>query len=221
MMQKKLFAPLIIILNLKDKMKQRLKTLPDLSESSPSHLEAISKGNDHFKLWQRNVIDEFKPLSEDQIKAKLKASSFPYAVCFENFIGDFNIATGIRNANAFNAREVFYLGDKKFDKRGMQGVQNYTEIIWLQSIEDFLKLKDKYKIVGFDNIPGSVPISTYNWHPNTLIVFGSEGVGLTPLMQSYCDELVYIEQFGSVRSLNVATAAGIAMNDFVTKFRAK
>jgi tRNA G18 (ribose-2'-O)-methylase SpoU len=200
-------------------MKQKIKTIPDLSETSAAHIEAKALGNDHFRLWQRNVIDEYKPLSEDEIKAKLQATSFPYAVCFENFINDFNIATGIRNANAFNAREVFYIGDKKFDRRGTQGVHNYMEINWLKSIEDFLKLKDKYKIVGFDNIPGSVPISTYKWEPMSMIVFGSEGVGLTPLMQSYCDELVFIEQFGSVRSLNVATAAGIAMNDFVSKYR--
>lgn len=200
-------------------MKQRAKTQEDLSAASPPHLEAKALGDEHFRLWQRNVIDEFKPLSEDEIKIKLKQTAFPYAVCFENFINDFNISSAIRNANVFNAKEVFYLGDKRFDRRGMQGVHNYMDITWLPTIEDFFKLKEKYKIIGFDNIPGSVPISTYTWCPNTMIVFGSEGVGLTPLMQSYCDELVYIEQFGSVRSLNVATASGIAMNDFVTKFR--
>ena len=201
-------------------MRTKVKTVPDMTLTSPKHQEAIALGNDHFRLWERNVIDEFKSLSESEIKTKLQATAFPYAVCFENLINDFNIASSIRNANAFNAKEVFYIGDKKIDRRGMQGVHNYMNITWLPTIEDFVNLKSTYKIVGFDNIEGSMPLSSYVWTPNTLIVFGSEGVGLSNQMQSMCEEFVYIEQFGSVRSLNVATASGIAMNDFVSKFRA-
>lgn len=200
-------------------MRDKLKTQPDLMASSPDHQAAASLGTDHFRLWERNVIDEFKPLSEEEIKSKLQASAFPYAVCFENLINDFNIASGIRNANAFNAKEVFYIGDKKMDRRGMQGVHNYTEVKWLSTVEEFLALKTTYKIVGFDNIPGATPIINYKWEPNTLIVFGSEGVGLSESMKKMCQEFVYIEQFGSVRSLNVATASGIAMNDIVSKLR--
>lgn len=201
--------------------KEKIKTQPNLVDTSPAHQAAIASGNDHFRMWERNVIDEFKSLSEDEIKIKLQATAFPYAVCFENLINDFNIASGIRNANAFNAKEVFYIGDKKFDRRGMQGVHNYMNIKWLSTIEEFLTLKATYRIVGFDNIAEAKAISSYTWIPNTLIVFGSEGAGLSSGMKDMCDEFVYIEQFGSVRSLNVATASGIAMNDFVSKYRAK
>lgn len=200
-------------------MKERVRTVPNLIETSPKHQQALAAGNDHFRLYERNVIDQFKALSEEEIKDKLQATAFPYAVCFENVINDFNIASSIRNANAFNAKEVFYIGDKKFDRRGMQGVHNYMNIKWLPTIDDFLKLKTTYKIVGFDNISGATAMSQYIWSSNTLIVFGSEGVGLTDTMKSMCDEFVYIEQFGSVRSLNVATASGIAMNDIVQKLR--
>lgn len=196
----------------------RIKTVPDLIESSPQHKEAKEIGNDHFRLWERNVIDDFKSLNTDEIKNKLSATAFPYAICCENLIGDFNMATVFRCANAFNAKEVFYIGDKKFDKRGCQGVYNYMNITWLPTIEDFIKLKERYVVVGIDNITGSVPLSTYNWKKNTLMIFGNEGVGITPAMKAMCDDIVFIQQFGSVRSLNVATASGIIMNDFVTKF---
>jgi tRNA G18 (ribose-2'-O)-methylase SpoU len=201
--------------------RERIKTIPNLADSSPKHQEAIAMGDDHFRLWERNVIDEFKNLSEEEIKRRLQLTAFPYAVCFENLINDFNISSSIRNANAFNAKEVFYIGDKKFDRRGMQGVHNYMSVKWLATIEDFLQLKTTYKIVGFDNVDGAKPMSSYSWEDNTLIVFGSEGVGLSVGMQNMCDEFVYIQQFGSIRSLNVATASGIAMNDFVSKYRAE
>lgn len=195
-----------------------MKTHPDLSLHSRAHMEAIKLGQEHFYLSSRNVKDEFKQLSDVEIKNKLKETCFPYAVCFEHWIGDFNIASGIRNANAFNAKEVFYLGDKRWDRRGAVGTYNYTDVTFIPSIEELLKLKDKYTFIGIDNVSGSISVNSYDWKPNTLVFFGSEGVGLTPFILEICDAIVHIEQFGSVRSLNCSTASGIIMNDIVSKF---
>jgi len=198
-------------------MKLKNKTIPDISLNSHLHQSALNLGNDHFSAWSRNVIDEYKGLSNQEIYNQLQQNAFPYAVCVENLISDFNISTVIRNANAFCAKTFYYLGDKKFDRRGAQGCHNYMNIQWLPTIEQFIKLKEQYFVVGLDNIEGAKEISTYSWKPNTLLVFGSEGVGLSPTMQSLCDELVYIKQFGSIRSLNVGTASGIVLHDFVSK----
>jgi tRNA G18 (ribose-2'-O)-methylase SpoU len=199
--------------------KPKIKTQPDLSALSPPHQQAIQDGEEHFRRWQRNVVDKYKDKSEEEIKADLRITAHPFAVLFENFIGDFNLATGIRNANAFNAREVFYIGNRKIDRRGMCGVHNYTEITWLPTVDDLIALQERYIFIGADNISGSIPLNTYKWVPNSLIIFGSEEVGLTPAMQAMCQDLVFIPQFGSVRSLNVGTASGIIMHDFVSKFR--
>lgn len=182
-------------------------------------MDAIALGDEHFHLSYRNVKDEFKSLPDDVIKSKLKETAFPYAVCFENWIGDFNLSTGIRNANAFNAREVFYVGNKKIDRRGALGTYKYTDVNFLPSIDDLLKLQDRYTFVGIDNVPGSVSMSTYAWQPNSLLIFGEEGTGLTPAMQALCKDVVHIDMFGSVRSLNCGTASGITMNAFVNAIR--
>ena len=75
-----------------------------------------------------------------------------------------------------------------------------------------------YRFVGVDNIKDAQPLSSYTWKDNSLMIFGSEGVGLTPTMQSYCDDMIYIKQRGSVRSLNAAVASGIIMNHFATQY---
>lgn len=199
-------------------MKNRIRTQPDFSTNSLLHQVAKSNGIEHFYNPTWNVADEFKNKSIDEVKQTLQSRAFPYAVCFEHWSGDFNMATGIRNANAFNAEQVYYVGDKKWDRRGSVGTHNYTEVTFINSLEEFMLLKNKYIFVGIDNIPGSVPLSSYQWQPNTLLIFGEEGTGLTPGMQALCKDLVYIEQFGSVRSLNCGTASGIIMNDFVTKW---
>ena len=200
-------------------MKLRAKTVPDVSATSPKHLEAIAAGTDHFRLWERNVADRFKSLPEEDIRRELRATANPFAVCFEHVINDFNMGTGIRNANAFNAQEVFYLGDKKWDRRSAVGVHNYTPVQWLPTIDDLIKLQERYVIVGIDNVPGAVSLRHYQWQPNTLMIFGEEGVGLTPAVQSFCQDIVEIEMYGSVRSLNCGVASGIVMHDFVEKIR--
>ena len=200
-------------------MKEKKKTVPNLASSSPIHQGAIDAGNEHFCSWQYNVTDKFKSMESSAIKAELKRTALPFAICMENWLGDFNMATAIRNANAFNAKEVFYIGNKKWDRRGAVGVQNYTEIKWLSHIDELIKLREKYVFVGIDNVPGSVSIHSHVFQPNTLMFFGEEGVGLTPAIQQMCDKILHIDMFGSVRSLNCGTASGIAMYEFASQYK--
>ncbi len=201
-------------------MLQRKSTKPNWSDSSPVHQEMMKlQGNERYSSWMYNVEDRFKDKTTEEIRQILRETAFPYAVMMENWAGDFNCSSLVRNANAFNAREVFYVGDKRIDRRGMVGCQNYTDFHWLPTIDDLLSLKSRYTFVGVDNIDGAKSIREVEYLPNTLFIFGSEGTGLTSQMRSVCDSLIYIEQFGSIRSINAAVASGIIMNDFVSKWR--
>jgi len=189
--------------------------------SSPDHLAATLNPEDNYRAWQRNVADHLKEKPEEEIRQVLRETSNPFAVCFEHWLGDFNMATGVRNANGFNAREIYYIGDRKWDRRGAVGVHNYTDIQWIPTIEELLELKYKYTFVGIDNVPGSVPMADYEWPEHPMMIFGEEGPGLTKAMQVLCKDIVHIEMFGSVRSFNCGTASGIAMYDFVAKYKAR
>lgn len=133
--------------------------------------------------------------------------------------GDFNFSTVIRNANAFAAKEVFYIGKKKFDRRGAVGTYLYTKVRFLSDSESLVRLKDEYLFVGVDNIEGSVLIETFVWPDKPiLLLFGEEGGGLTSEVIRLCDVIVAINQYGSVRSLNVGTASGIVMYEYVKNY---
>ena len=170
-----------------------------------------------------NIIDKYKfdrltKWTTELIKKDLQQNSFPIAVLMENFAGDFNIGTVIRNANAFNAKEVFYLGNKHYDRRGTVGTHHYTEVKHLPSIEALTLLKEHYTLVGLENsVAGAVSLDKFEWPSNSLLIIGEEGVGITSDTLALCDHFVYIPQYGSVRSLNAGVASGIALNDFVTK----
>jgi len=174
-----------------------------------------------YSAWARNVVDEYKHLSTEEINKILKEKSFPYAVLVQQWQGDFNLGTCVRNANAFGAREVFYIGRKKYDRRGTCGTHHYTNVNFLKCWDDLLNLKKIYpNFVGLDNIdsPKQISIENHVWKPNSLLIFGEESQGLTDEMIDLCDQIVLIPQHGSVRSLNAGVASGIAMYDFVSKF---
>ena len=173
-----------------------------------------------FIQWQANVIDEYKGLPIEIIKQKIAEKAFPYAVLLNNFSGDFNIASAMRNANAFGAKEVFYIGNRKFNKIGSVGCYKYMDIKYL-SMKELLLLKDKYRFVGVDNIAGANPIDNYAYPHMPLFVFGEESSGIAKEILELCDDLIYIPQFGSIRSINCATASGIIMHDFVSKHAKK
>ena len=164
----------------------------------------------------RHVIDYYKYWTNDSINVHLDENRHKFGVLCSNLSNDFNIATVIRNNNAFLANEVFIYGRKKWDRRGAVGTHLYSRINHLPSEEDLDKILG-YTWVAIDNIEGAVPIDSYEWPENALMCFGQEQIGLPQEILDRCRDVVYIKQYGSVRSLNVGTAAGIAMYDYTSK----
>jgi tRNA G18 (ribose-2'-O)-methylase SpoU len=195
-------------------------TKPDLSPASMAHIESKILAEEKFRLWQRNVVDKFKPLSEEDIKNKLQETAFPAAVLMSQIEGDFNIGCVIRAANNFNLSKVFYYGRKHYDKRSACGTYKYTDVVFLTSLEEVEQLKWQYTFVGLDNnIKKKIcPIKDYVWSPNSLVVLGEENSGIPEEVLDLCDDFVEIPTRGSVRSLNVASAASIAFYDYCCKF---
>lgn len=131
-----------------------------------------------------------------------------------------NKATGMRNANAFMAQEVWIVGDKKWDRRGAVGTHNYMHLKHSESLEKIWLNETKIRgmrWVVVDNVPGATPINDYEWKKDSFMIFGEEKRGVTNSAICLADDVIYIPQLGSVRSLNVGTASGIVMYDYVTK----
>lgn len=166
-----------------------------------------------------NVVQKYKNLSVEEIKEDLAKNLMPVALFLCQIERDFNISTMIRNANAFGAKEVFYYGHKHYDKRGAVGTANYVSVRYLETIDQILSLKEFYHFVAIDIIPVfSKPMEEYIWKPNTLMFFGEEQNGLPTWLLQMCEETIHITQRGSVPSLNVGTASGIALYDYSTKY---
>ncbi len=160
---------------------------------------------------KRNVTDEFRGMSVGDIKAQLDKRRQPLQIAIENLERDFNMGTIVRTANAFNVDTIHIVGRRQWNKRGAMATDLYMNVQYHSNVEEFEKAVVSSTIIGIDNIEGSTPLGRFTFPSDAVLVFGSEGAGLSQEMTKICRAVVAIEQFGSTRSLNVGVAAGIAM----------
>jgi tRNA(Leu) C34 or U34 (ribose-2'-O)-methylase TrmL len=73
------------------------------------------------------------------------------------------------------------------------------------------------RVIALDIVPGAMPIETYQFPERCLMVFGAEGPGLSSKALELADDVVYISQFGSVRSINAGAAAAVAMHCWIAQ----
>lgn len=163
----------------------------------------------------RNLIDEYKGLTNEQVFTALDKKRTPLEIAIENVEHDFNIGTIVRSANSFNVSKVHIIGKKKYNRRGAMCTDKYLEIIHHASIEDFLQTQGDRELVAIENnTPRAYPLHNKKFTQHTTLIFGSENNGITPELLAKAHDVRYIESFGSTRSVNVGVAAGIAMYEY-------
>lgn len=164
---------------------------------------------------KRNVLDEFRGMPVDDIKASLDLRRHALEIAIENVERDFNMGTIVRSANAFNVQAIHVIGKKQWNRRGAMVTDKYMNLYYHKSVEDFIAVIKDTHIIGIDNVANSQPLSAVALPKKSVLVFGSEQAGLSETMINTCEMVVAIEQFGSTRSINVGVAAGIAMYSWV------
>ncbi|WP_404350561.1 rRNA methyltransferase [Phycicoccus jejuensis] len=173
---------------------------------------------------RRNVVDRYRYWRMDAVVADLDTRRHPLHVAIENWRHDLNIGSVVRTANATNVAAFHVVGKRRWNRRGAMVTDRYQHEVhhpdaaalaaWAATAgEDGAPLP----LVGVDNVPGSVPLETYDLPRACVLVLGQEGAGLTPQMQQVCDVVLYIAQFGSTRSVNAGAAAAVAMHAWVRR----
>lgn len=160
-------------------------------------------------------MDQFKGRSIEEISAELDLKGSRLEIAIENLERDFNMGTIVRTANAFGVRHVHVIGRKQWNKRGAMMTDKYLHVHYHATIEDFLHEIGDKQLVAIDNLPGARVLSKTQFRDDCVMVFGSEGAGISAELAARAELVVAIEQFGSTRSLNVGVAAGVAMYAWV------
>jgi tRNA G18 (ribose-2'-O)-methylase SpoU len=163
---------------------------------------------------ERNIIDYYHYWKTEAIKADLNTKRHNFSILISNKLRDFNIGTVIRNSNAFLGAKIYVYGRKRFDRRGTVGTHHYENLVYINSLDEL----PEGKLIAMDNVPGAKAIESFEWpDEHFTMIFGQEQVGVPDELLEVSDDIVYITQYGSVRSLNVGVASGIAMFDYLSK----
>lgn len=170
---------------------------------------------------RRNVVDKYRYWSVDAIRADLDLSRSELQIAIENLAHDLNIGSIVRTGNAFNVSGVHIVGRRRWNRRGAMVTDRYLDIHHHpepRGLTEWAREND-YTLVAVDNTEGSVPIETAELPKRCLLVFGQESTGISEELAAQCDQAVYIPQYGSTRSMNVAAAAAIAQHMWIVQHR--
>lgn len=168
---------------------------------------------------RRNVVDKYRYWKMDAIIADLDTQRHEFHVAIENWQHDLNIGTVVRTANAFLAKEVHIIGKRRWNRRGAMVTDRYQHVHHHPTIEDFLVWAESegVAVIGIDIFPDSQQLETYDLPKKCVLVFGQEGPGLSPEIHEAAVATLSIEQFGSTRSMNAASAAAVAMHAWIRR----
>jgi tRNA G18 (ribose-2'-O)-methylase SpoU len=169
----------------------------------------------------RNVVDKYRYWSMEAIVADLDSNRHNFHVAIENWQHDLNIGSIVRTANAFLAKKVHIIGNKRWNRRGAMVTDRYQHILHHPTVEEFVEWSKTANdgkampIIAIDNVPSCKQLETYKLPETCVLLFGQEGPGLSDAAIAASKDVVEITQFGSTRSINASAAAAITMHQWV------
>jgi tRNA (guanosine-2'-O-)-methyltransferase len=130
----------------------------------------------------------------------------------------FNVGAILRSAAAFKVGHLWLVGDtaSPTDTKAAKlalGSQRFVDWTWYDTAPEAAAAAREagYRILGIELTDDAVPLDQVTVDEPVALVLGHEDRGLSPAALGTCDEVAFIPQLGRIGSLNVATAAAIAL----------
>lgn len=147
------------------------------------------------------------------------------ALMLEGLGGPFNLGSILRTAAAYRV-EHLYLASMQIDPTstnvGKTALGSDRFVPWTahedyESTATAARAKG-YSLVGLELADNAKPMHDVDVSGPTCFVIGHEDRGLSKTALADCDEVVFLPQLGRIGSLNVATAASIAIYEARRQF---
>ena len=168
----------------------------------------------------QGVAAELKPyqtVSLEEIIIRAKKKEKKIIVMLDNISDPHNFGAIIRSADVFEAAGIVLPKHNSVSlsatvAKTSAGAINYVPVAVVNNLNQAIKtLKEEgYWVVSTDG-SAEISYSSLKYDFPTVVVIGSEGKGVSPLVLKNSDYIVKIPQFGHVNSLNASVAAGILL----------
>lgn len=170
-----------------------------------------------------NVADMYRDWTLSEIRADLDTRRKPLINICMNLTKDFNKASVIRANNAFLGSHVYLVGARHYNRVGTVGTHLYEHVSSSDTLSELVDMlhEDGYTVYAVDNIESYNPKNLWDveFPEKSAFVYGEEQRGLSAEEIEMCDDMIYISQIGSVRSLNIAQAAATIMSEYSRQHR--
>ncbi len=169
-------------------------------------------------LLHQGFVAEIEHLDEIILKEFIKNKNNLNFVCLDEVTDARNIGSIIRSAASFNldgliVKERHFPSESKLMYKSSSGAIEHLNIFKVSNINSTLKyLRDKnFWVYGFDST-GKKNFIDVDWRGNNVLLFGSEGYGISKHTLTYTDYLVKIKINDKIESLNISNSAAIVFH---------
>ena len=184
----------------------------------------LDKYSTKENLMHQGFVAEIEHIEEISLKNYIVDKQKINIVCLDEVTDPRNIGSIIRSAVSFNLdgiiiKDRHFPSESKLMYKAASGCMEYLNIFKVSNINSTLKyLREKnFWVYGFD-ASGEKDFTQHKWDGNNILLFGSEGYGLSKHTLKYTDYLVKIDINSKVESLNISNSASIAFHH-VNKFK--
>jgi tRNA (guanosine-2'-O-)-methyltransferase len=147
-----------------------------------------------------------------------RRSTGKLALLLESVQSPYNVGAIVRTAAAYRLEHMYLAGQTtspgspKAAKVSM-GTERYLSWSVFERGADAADAarEEGYTVIGLELADDAVPLHQLTAGPDVCVVVGNEDHGLSPAMIAACDSVAFLPLLGRVGSLNVATAAALAL----------
>ena len=178
----------------------------------------LDKYSNREQLMHGGYVAEVEHLEKLNLKEFIKEKKNLTLVCIDEVTDPRNIGSLIRSAASFNidgliVKERHFPNDSKLMYKSASGCMEHLNIFEVSNVNSTLKsLREKnFWVYGFD-ANGDKDFTKVVWEGKNILLFGSEGFGMTQHTTKYTDYLVKIEINKEIESLNISNSAAIVFH---------
>ena len=182
---------------------------------SPNEMEKMCDGGVHQGLAAE--LKPYQTVSLEEIIIKANKKNKKIIVMLDNINDPHNLGAILRSADVFEAAGIILPKHNSVSlnatvAKTSAGAINYVPVAVVNNLNQAIKtLKEEgYWVVSTDG-SATIDYSSIKYDFPVVVVIGSEGKGVSPLVLKNSDYIVKIPQFGHVNSLNASVAAGILL----------
>ena len=184
----------------------------------------LDKYSTKENLMHQGYVAEIEHLDDIVLKEFIKEKKNLNIVCLDQVTDPRNIGSIIRSLASFKidgiiVKDRHFPAESKLMYKSASGCMEHINIFKVSNINTTLKyLREKnFWVYGFDS-NAKQDFTDLKWEGNNILLFGSEGYGISKHTLNYTDYLVKITINNKVESLNISNSASIVFH-YINKIK--